>query len=153
MAVKGRKPTEGPTRHHAQPTHDWSEVIDVPFEDAPPLPSRAPRFIRDEDGNNVAVVREWPKEALRKWTVWSRMPHCKLWRPADWEYAFDCLEVAAAFIETSAVGLATELRNREKMLGTTEDYRRDLRIKYVDSATADVPHLRVVSDDELFGDA
>jgi hypothetical protein len=27
---------------------------------------------------------------------------------------------------------ATELRNREKMLGTTMDFRRDLRIRYVD---------------------
>jgi hypothetical protein len=26
--------------------------------------------------------------------------------------------------------LATELRNREKVLGTTLDYRRDLRIMY-----------------------
>jgi hypothetical protein len=30
------------------------------------------------------------------------------------------------------IGLATELRNREKVLGTTIDSRRDLRIRYTD---------------------
>ena len=30
------------------------------------------------------------------------------------------------------IGLATELRNREKVLGTTIDSRRDLRIRYTE---------------------
>jgi len=32
------------------------------------------------------------------------------------------------------IGLATELRNREKVLGSTIDSRRDLRIRYTEPA-------------------
>jgi hypothetical protein len=32
--------------------------------------------------------------------------------------------------------LATELRNREKVLGTTIDSRRDLRIRYTEPASS-----------------
>lgn len=144
LPVQGRKPTDGPKRFRGEPTHDWVEVENVPFEGAPDLPARAPGQVK-VDGETVTVAREWPAQALRKWRVWSTMPHCILWNDADWEYAYDCLEVAASFLETSAVGLATELRNREKLLGITADYRRDLRIRYVEPA-APKPALKIVTD-------
>lgn len=59
------------------------------------------------------------------------MPHCVLWTEADWDFAIDALEVAARFYEGHPPS-AVELRNREKQLGTTIDYRRDLRIRYID---------------------
>ena len=34
------------------------------------------------------------------------------------------------------IGLATELRNREKVLGTAIDSRRDLRIRYTEPASS-----------------
>ncbi len=34
------------------------------------------------------------------------------------------------------IGLATELRNRENVLGTTIDSRRDLRIRYTEPASS-----------------
>jgi hypothetical protein len=70
--------------------------------------------------------------------VWSRMPHCVLWTQADWEFALDSIEIAAQFYEGDS-RLATELRNREKLLGTTLDFRRDLRIRYVDTVTKEKP--------------
>jgi hypothetical protein len=63
------------------------------------------------------------------------MPHCVLWSGSEWDFAFDSLEVAAQFHEGDA-RLATELRNRERVLGTTVDYRRDLRIRYVPAPEA-----------------
>ena len=39
------------------------------------------------------------------------------------------------------IGLATELRNREKVLGTTIDSRRDLRIRYAEPASSPVTNL------------
>jgi hypothetical protein len=39
------------------------------------------------------------------------------------------------------IGLATELRNREKVLGTTIDSRRDLRIRYTEPASSPVTNL------------
>lgn len=61
------------------------------------------------------------------------MPHCRLWTESDWEFALETAMVADALFygRTSA---ATELRQREKVLGTTVDSRRDLRIRYVESA-------------------
>ena len=38
-----------------------------------------------------------------------------------------------ARIPGGPIGLATELRNREKALGTTIDSRRDLRIRYTET--------------------
>ena len=87
------------------------------------------------------------------------MPHCVLWGDAEWEFAIDSLELAARFYAGDRAA-ATELRNREKQLGTTADYRRDLRIRYVDpdaldrqadEAAAEVTHLsdyRDLYDDE-----
>jgi hypothetical protein len=45
------------------------------------------------------------------------------------------------------VGAATELRNREKILGTTFDYRRSLRIRYVDHPAETGADAEVVSLD------
>ena len=41
-----------------------------------------------------------------------------------------------ARITGGPIGLATELRNREKGLGTTIDSRRDLRIRYTEPASS-----------------
>lgn len=123
MPVKGRKPSPdsryGGTAPSKQPRQEWVEVVDKPYDGVvPKLPTRHPA---------------WPARIKEKWKVWSRMPHCVLWDEADWEFALDSLEIAAQFYETGQTGKATELRNREKQLGTTLDFRRDLRIRYVDN--------------------
>ncbi len=39
MPVAGRKPKpQGQARNRSQPTHEWTEVEDVPFEGGPELP-------------------------------------------------------------------------------------------------------------------
>jgi hypothetical protein len=117
MPVAGRKPKpEGQRRNHHKPTHDWVEVPNVPFEGGPKLPRR-------KGG--------WPAFTKRWWETVSAMPHCVLWAPADWQFALDTALIAAEFHE-GGVRVATELRQREKVLGTTMDARRDLRIRYVE---------------------
>jgi len=118
MPVTGRKPKPaGQAVHRHRPTHDWVEVPNVPFTGlVPKLPTR-------QGG--------WPARTKRKWAAWSSMPHCGLWTRSEWDFAFDSLELAALFHEGDAK-VATELRNRERVLGTTADYRRDLRIRYVE---------------------
>lgn len=121
MPVAGRKPKPaGQARNRVKPVHDWTEVENAPFEDAPDLPETR------SDG------RPWPARTRQKWAAWSTMPHCRLWGEAEWDFAFDALELAAQFHEGNA-RVATELRNRERVLGTTRDYLRDLRIRYVDA--------------------
>lgn len=60
----------------------------------------------------------------------------QLWQASDWQFAMDTTDITAAWIDGGTVGLATELRNREKVLGTTLDYRRDLRIRYTEPASS-----------------
>ncbi len=75
------------------------------------------------------------------------MPHCTLWSAADWEFAFDTAVLKATFHADGGTGLATEIRNRERVLGTTADYRRDLRVRYVDRVSAATPTDVTVLDD------
>lgn len=128
MPVSGRKPkSAGQAVNRNKPTHEWTEVVDVPFIGGPELPKTQP-------GGGA-----WPAWTRRWWTVLSSMPHCSLWTNSDWEFAFETAALKATFHAEGGVGLATELRNREKVLGTTVDYRRDLRIRYVEAAPEPVP--------------
>jgi len=126
MPVSGRKPNEGaPVRHRVKPVHEWTEVEAVPFQ-GPPLPGG-----------------RWSAKVLRWWKAISSMPHCVLWDESDWQFAMDSAEVAKRFY-AGKMQAATELRNREKVMGTTVDFRRDLRIRYVDPKAElpeDIPSL------------
>jgi hypothetical protein len=73
----------------------------------------------------------YPPATRRWWRAVSTMPHCSLWLEADWQFALDTAAIAAAF-HNGNHRLAGELRAREKVMGTTADARRDLRIRYVD---------------------
>lgn len=120
MPVTGRKPKpDGQKRNRVKPVHDWTEVIDVPFDAGPPLPSRQPDR------------KAWPAATKRWWEVLASMPHCVLWSDSDWQFASDTAFIAAAF-HRGEVRHGGELRQREKILGMTADARRDLRIRYVD---------------------
>jgi hypothetical protein len=120
VPVAGRKPKPpGQAVHRNKPIHDWTEVADVPYVDGPKLPRNRP------NGS------PWPAVTKRWWQVVSAMPHCRLWKDSDWQFALDTALLAAEF-HTGELRLATELRNRERVLGTTVDFRRDLRIRYVD---------------------
>lgn len=92
------------------------------------------------------VPERWPAETRRWWRAVSRMPHCSLWTDADWQFALDTACVAAAFHAGDA-RVASELRQREKILGTTADARRDLRIRYVppEEPTEEAPGVAVMA--------
>ena len=114
MPTAGRKPKpEEQRRHQHLPTHDWVAVADEPYRGHVPEPG------------------ELPERTHQWWDVVSRMPHCVLWSDADWQFAVDTAHVHAAWVVSGAVGQASELRLRERVLGTTLDARRDLRIRYV----------------------
>jgi len=61
------------------------------------------------------------------------MPHCVLWCPATWEFAFTALELVA-HVHEGRSELAAELRAWERVLGTTEEARIGQRIRYEDPA-------------------
>ena len=123
MPPRGRPP-KSPSQllTRARTTGTWVEVQDVPYAGKiPRLPALIP-----------GLEVPWPAQTRATWRVWSRMAHCVLWSPADWSYALDTLVVAAQFHLGNGLKYATELRNREKVLGTTFDARQGLRIRYVE---------------------
>lgn len=122
--AKPKPPGQAVTRH--QQVHEWLEVEDVPFEGGPDLPESGVPGLRSG----------WPQRIRDKWDAWRTMPHCKHWGPAEWDYALDSIGLAALYHLSGEAKFATELRNREKVLGTTLDYRRALRIRYVEPKAA-----------------
>jgi len=59
------------------------------------------------------------------------MPHCVLWQPTDWGFALDTAVLHAAMSEGNP-RVATELRNREQVLGTTTAARQHQQIRYIE---------------------
>lgn len=136
MPIAGRKPnpdrSQVVTRHKPQ---EFTEVPEVPFENAPPLRPRA------TGGVSVMAVgaansEDYPPATRGWWRAISRMPHAALWDEAMWELAMDAAEVHARTMEAWRGYTGGQLLAFCKQLGTTADYRRDLRIKYVPAKTA-----------------
>lgn len=132
MAPRGAKPKAlAYTRTRSPRVHDWVDVENVEFTDGPKLPPRR------RDGS------PWPGWIKSQWDAWRTMPHARLWHASDWSFAFDTIELASrAFDDGAKVSLLTELRYREKTMGTTWAARQDMRIRYVEPG--DVQRASVV---------
>ena len=134
MGVRGTKlKPEGQSRTRHRPTHEWTEVPNVPFAGKPPVGLPATRTVLLEDGPADIKLHSQTKAW---WRRIARMPHCRLWSESDWEFALETALVADALFYGRTTA-ATELRQREKVLGTTVDARRDLRIRYVEAGEVD----------------
>jgi hypothetical protein len=137
MAPSGRRPKprgQAVTRHPR--AYDWVEVDPAPFDGGPSLPARR------RDGT------AWPEWTQATWDAWRTMPHARLWREPDWEFARDTLELASrAFDDDTKIGLLAEIRYREKVMGTTWSARQDMRIRY-ESPTESQSPACVTSPDE-----
>lgn len=131
MPAAGRKPGDGPKHGRTPLTHDWTDVEDVPFKGAPKLPATRPVVDRTGHVHRVKLAAE----TAAWWRDVSSMPHCVLWTASDWRFAIETALVAD-MLHQGDRGAAGELRLRERILGTTLDARRDLRIRYVDPEPA-----------------
>jgi len=128
MAMAGRKPADRPTVTRHKPTVDWTEVVNAPYTGPKPtLPES--RMVMTPKGE----LQEFPIEARTHawWEAVTTMPHCVLWHPSDWQFALDTAMVHADAAHGKTTAMA-ELRMREKVMGTTVDARRDLRIRYIE---------------------
>lgn len=144
MPIPGPTPKERPLRPRRSRATDWTTVEDTPHDG-----QNAPRLPKTRTVSTPTGMEERPLHPMVRtwWDSVRTMPHCRLWTPSDWQFALTTALVAdLAFF--GGVGAATELRNREKVLGTTADYRRALRIRYVPSAKADWEPLQVTSLDD-----
>lgn len=137
MGLPGTKPKEdrSQVRRRNEAVIDWTDVDNVPFLGAPKLRDRA------TDGMSVMDVgaansSDWPQATKDWWRDISRMPHCVLWGEAEWRFAMDSAEIHARTMEAWRGYSGAEIRAREKLMGMLADYRRDLRIRYVEPKAA-----------------
>lgn len=130
MALPGRKPPQaGDTpRHRVEPVHDWTDVPDVPFAGPWPVDLPEGRVIVTKDG---PIDVDLQPETRAWWETIKTMPHAVLWTESDWQFA-KATAIVADMGFCGGVGAMTELRQREKTLGTTHEARMGLRIRYVD---------------------
>lgn len=133
MPVRGTKPKpEGKKRFTGGLTHDWVEVPDKPYP-ASKVPVRLPAK-RTLNGNEGPIQVPVTNQTKAWWKAVSRMPHCVLWSDTDWQFALSSALVADMGFR-GVISASVEQRQRERILGTTLDARRDLRIRYVDPST------------------
>ena len=126
MAIPGSKPKAPGQAVHRNPTLEWVEVIDIPFDGpSPDLPEG-----------------DWSSFTDRWWEVVRRLPHAKLWHAGDWLSALEC----ALVVEKVWENPTAELRIREKALGLTTDALRDLRIRYVKADEVSGENVTKISD-------
>jgi hypothetical protein len=134
MVMSGRKPSDRPTVSRNKPRVDWVDVVNVPYEgETPKLPEV--REVINKAGD--VSVYPMPEQTKTWWASVSTMPHCVLWSPSDWSFCLDTALVHAQAV-TGVISAMAELRMREKIIGTTVDARRDLRIRYVEPDTSTV---------------
>lgn len=144
MVMSGRKPSERPTVTRHKPTVDWTDVVNVPYSgERPVLPEV--REIINKAGE--VSVYPMPEQTVAWWDSVTTMPHCVLWSPSDWAFCLDTALIHAQAV-TGVVSAMGELRQREKIMGTTVDSRRDLRIRYVEPEAEAVTLAPVDSLDE-----
>jgi hypothetical protein len=116
----------------------------VPGYDVPNVPYEAGRKRMLPSGY------AWPPETHAWWRCLRVMPHCVLWTETDWQYALTTAWIHAR-VWVGDYKMATELRNRERAMGMTDEARKALRIRYVDvepEAVAPVTPLHTVEAPE-----
>mgnify|MGYP006863214328 CR=1 FL=1 len=141
MVMRGTKPSDRPTVTRHKPTIDWVDVENIPYDGPrPELPET--REIINKAGESTMFAM--PEQTVTWWQSVTTMPHCALWSPSDWSFCLDTALIHAQAV-TGVVSAMAELRQREKIIGTTVDARRDLRIRYIDVEDEPV-ELAIVND-------
>ena len=133
MPVTGNAPKldRSQVRHRNNLVADWTEVENVPFTGGPRLRDRATGGVSVMEVG-AANSETWPQATLDWWDDIRRMPHARLWTEAEWRYAMDTAEIHARTMEAWRGYTGASLLPREKQLGVTADFRRALRIRYVE---------------------
>jgi len=101
----------------------------VPFTDGPDLPELRTVVSRIA-GQKQAEREPFEDRVLEWWQSVSSMPHCILWKGSDWQFAIATAHVAAEAF-AGRVSAMTELRYREKIMGTTVDARLSMKLRYI----------------------
>jgi hypothetical protein len=128
MPAVGPKPTGRGILSGNTPRIDWTEVPNVPYAGPKPeLPAERQSMLKNGEIIIVpmgAATEEW-------WSRVTSMPHCVIWGPTDWQFCLDTAKIHSA-AQAGSIPANVELRQREKIMGTTWEARRDLRIRYID---------------------
>lgn len=124
MPTRGRPPKDEGQRINRVPLqHTYLTIPNVPYE-----PTAAQK--RCPVPNAHTLTKAW-------WAMVSTLPHARQWGEGEWAFARATCFVHEDFITKRT--LAKELRDRERAIGTTEDARRALRIRYAGETVQEEP--------------
>jgi hypothetical protein len=137
MAGRGPAPKAFDQRrnHHAPLRGEWVELPPLRRRVLPPLP-------RDED---------WSPRTTRAWNAWGKDPATGMFGPAELQHALDLAYLYEQWVEKGGATLASEIRQRQDMLGLTPKGKQDRRwhvtteAPVADGEDAEVVVLRPVS--------
>jgi hypothetical protein len=127
MPVTGPKPS-GRSVSGNTPRIDWVDIENFQYSGPKPeLPLERQAMLK----NGEVVTVPMGNATIAWWDAVSLMPHCVLWTATDWQFALDTSKIHSA-AQSGSMPANVELRQREKIMGTTYESRRDLRIRYVE---------------------
>jgi hypothetical protein len=145
---RGPAPKDPTLRRRSNSPDEWVDVPNVPYTGPRPVLPRARKILNGGQLMEVpisAMTRQW-------WKVVTSLPHCALWDAGEWQYAVTTA-IVADNVHYGVNAAVSQLRARERAMGTTPDARRALRIRYVDpNATATVHELHPVPEPEDYRD-
>ncbi len=149
MPRRGPAPKDPTLRRRTNSPEEWTDIPNVPYTGPrPTLPRK--RQVLGKGGQLMDVpisdlTRRW-------WKVVTSMPHCALWDSGEWQYAVTTA-IVADNVHYGINAAVSQLRVRERAMGTTPDARRALRIRYTDpNTTATVHELHPVPEPEDYRD-
>lgn len=116
---------------------NWIEVPDVPFAAG--------------KKRHLPLSLDWCQETQRWWAAVRTMPHCVLWSESDWQYAITTALVHNQVWGHGEVKMANELRIRERLLGVTEEARRERRIRYMPEGAEPTPSTKLAPVTHISG--
>jgi len=128
MPITGPKPTGRAVVTGNTSRVEWVDVENVPYNGPKPeMPLERQAMLK----NGEITVVPMGQPTVDWWDAVSFMPHCSLWTATDWQFALDTSKIHSA-AQSGSIPANVELRQREKIMGTTFEARRDLRIRYVE---------------------
>jgi hypothetical protein len=120
--------------------------IDARFDELPaegyqgPFPSLPTSYFKSVDNDESHPFKRKYLAATRKWYLtWARSPQATLFTGTDWERLKMLAPLVDMYHREPRVGLATELRLQESLLGATVTDRRRMRLVVTSTEPVEPP--------------
>lgn len=144
LAGTGSAPkARGQRRNHAEPQRgEWVTIAPLAVPVLPGLPRRA------------GLEGPWSLRTKRAWEAWRSDPASGMYGPAEVQGAIDLAYVYEQWVRDGTAALASEIRQRQDILGLSAKGKQDRRWRVASAAEEEAPaavtqirRLKVVATD------